>query len=197
MPDRALLQIDLMTVLERTVEYLPPIGTLIASNDLRIDPSDPDAYMAVSREEFLRVLWVVSSIQENIDEEFASAQEALTSAQALRDEQWSQTYTLVQQRTCFCPEEYRRPMRYGVVDGSVVRDSAVYHDSDEPLAEDFEPWLLTIDEAFAKIQNAIDTNVASLDVEYDEAYGYPTTISIDINVMMADEEEYYTFTLVE
>lgn len=87
MPDLALLQIDLMTVLERTVQYLPPIGTLIASNDLRIDPSDPDAYMAVSREEFLRVLWVVSSIQENIDEEFASAQEALTSAQALRDEQ--------------------------------------------------------------------------------------------------------------
>lgn len=45
----------------------------------------------------------------------------------------------MQQRTCFCPEEYRRPMRYEVIDGSVVRDSAVYHDSDEPLAEDFEP----------------------------------------------------------
>lgn len=68
--------------------------------------------------------------------------------------------------------------------------------TDDMSKVSIETNLHTVDQAFAMIQQAIDDKVASLTVEYDIATGYPTSISIDRDIMIADEEMYYTFEIV-
>ena len=51
-------------------------------------------------------------------------------------------------------------------------------------------WLPTIDGIFDQIQSAIDRSAYSMTIRYNETYGYPEGLSIDYNVMMADEELY-------
>jgi hypothetical protein len=76
----------------------------------------------------------------------------------------------------------------------VINSDAVYADEDQEMVDpDNSPELLTIDSAFTLIQEAIDQEAASITVEYNETLGYPMSISIDYNAMIADEEAYYTF----
>jgi hypothetical protein len=60
---------------------------------------------------------------------------------------------------------------------------------------DNSPELMTIEWAFELIQDAINTYASSITVVYDETLGYPMSIVIDYDVMMADEEAYYTFQI--
>lgn len=46
------------------------------------------------------------------------------------------------------------------------------------------------------IQEAIDSKVANLTVQYDVITGYPMSIAIDRDVMIADEEMYYSYKLI-
>jgi len=48
---------------------------------------------------------------------------------------------------------------------------------------------------FALIQDAIDREADKITVTYDETLGYPTAINIDYSVMMADEEQSYTYSV--
>jgi hypothetical protein len=47
------------------------------------------------------------------------------------------------------------------------------------------------------IQDAIYKNADSIRVEYDAQLWYPTSIGIDRERMMADEESYYTFSVTK
>lgn len=108
----------------------------------------------------------------------------------------SENYTLTQQLSCFCMQEYVRPITYMVTDGASDRDSAMYADGDkESIDPDNAPELKTVVEAFALIQEAIDQYAYTITYEFDTTYGHPTMISIDYSQMMADEEAYYTFAL--
>jgi hypothetical protein len=53
---------------------------------------------------------------------------------------------------------------------------------------------LTINNLFDTIHKAVDNKAAKIDVKYDWKYGYPTSIAIDWDKMMADEETYFTAT---
>ena len=129
---------------------------------------------------------------------FSKQTEDLVRAQKLWNSKNITTYTMVQERSCFCLEEYRRPMRYNINNSLVQTGTVRYNDKDkEQLAPTIQTKLNSVSDAFAIIQDAIDDKVDSLEVTYDSISGYPTYIAIDYSVMMADEEQYLSFQLIK
>lgn len=95
-------------------------------------------------------------------------------------------YTL--QRSCFCPPESRKPMRVRVKEGTIEQVMLVPENITKPVTYQGARSVASL---FALIESAITTNAASIKVIYDAKYGYPTTITIDKDARMADEEIYY------
>ncbi|SJM92177.1 DUF6174 domain-containing protein [Crenothrix polyspora] len=99
-------------------------------------------------------------------------------------------YSYWLQRTCFCPREYNSPIEIRVLNESVQKAML-------PLDHDLLPLVrmdeaLTIKDLFAVIHKALAKKAAKIDVKYDWRYGYPTSIAIDWDKMIADEETYFT-----
>jgi hypothetical protein len=100
-------------------------------------------------------------------------------------------YTL--QYGCFCPREYTTPVRITVVADAVT--SAVYAEDNEPVVagdpapEDYDTFTIDglFDEAERALREADDTTLA-----FDPTYGFPSTLNIDWEFDMADEEQAYT-----
>lgn len=94
------------------------------------------------------------------------------------------SYTFVVQRLCFCIDEYVRPMRIEVVDGTVV--SAVYVDDGSVVPEEIEAP--TVAGLFEEIEGAIEQEAHSIEATYHAELGYPLDVSIDFIEHAVDEE---------
>jgi hypothetical protein len=91
------------------------------------------------------------------------------------------------------------PLTVEVRDGQIV--SMVAADGNEVLDTDpnyafFAPHA-TIDLLFAEIEQAVKDGAEVVTVTYDDTYGFPAEIAIDISQQMADEEMYYSVTSFE
>jgi hypothetical protein len=96
-------------------------------------------------------------------------------------------YQYTYRRNCFClPQEDI----VVVVDFNIVSE-AFYTPSGMILADEDLESLFTVEELFGLIQEAIDANVARLDIIYNSVYGYPEDIYIDRDKQMVDEEIRY------
>ena len=119
----------------------------------------------------------VSPIQDTLDKHLA---------------QWKKadihSYRYVFQRSCFCMREFTKPVLI-TVDNDVVVE-AKFADSKENLPNRLKDNRQPINYLFAKIQDAIDRKAHSINVKYNEQYGFPTSISVDYDQRMADEELY-------
>lgn len=116
------------------------------------------------------------------------------------EQRWLQrtpgAYRITESRSCECPSEVAAPMVVSVTTlmgyptGPVMEWlNDVRYESDGSLVpEQYRPAALTVQELFALIRDALDRHAARLDVEYDAQYGYPTTISIDYDAQMVDDE---------
>jgi hypothetical protein len=106
-----------------------------------------------------------------------------------RREQWRSqgidSYEFVLQRLCFCGGG-TTPANVVVRNGQ--RISVTNVETGEPVPELFEDAYLTVAELFAFIEDAIEREAYSIDVEYDAQYGYPTSIRIDYIENAVDEE---------
>ena len=124
---------------------------------------------------------------------------ALTGPEDLRDEQrelnrsrrqWEaaaiEDYRLVARRLCYCGTEVIEPVVVEVSGGEPV--SRTYQATGQPVPEQFEELWPTMDGVFAIVQNAIDREAHRIDVEYDPALGFPTSIAIDYLEHAIDEE---------
>jgi asparagine synthetase A len=116
------------------------------------------------------------------------AQQQLDKYQARWQQQNIQKYTYIFQRGCYCPREYTRPVKLKVKNQQVVR--AKFVDTGELLPANLQGNKQTVTDLFNLIQRAIDKNAFRITAEYDEQYGYPTSISIDYDERIADEEVY-------
>ncbi len=95
-------------------------------------------------------------------------------------------YEYVGAWTGFYPEDYLAKTQVTVSAGMVTDVSSASPDTTTiPAPERF----LTIEELFALIQEAITQGVSSIEVTYDETYGYPAELFIDHDERMADEED--------
>ena len=82
-------------------------------------------------------------------------------------------------------KQFAVQVRNGTVDAAFVAEDGT------PAKPDMlVNWLPTIDGIFDQIQSAIDRSAYSMTIRYNETYGYPESVSIDYNRMMADEELY-------
>lgn len=94
--------------------------------------------------------------------------------------------------TCFCGPDVTEPM-FVVVRGATV-DEATYEASGQPVPEAVLASLWTVEGLFGRVQDAIQREAVSLQVEYDADLGYPTSVSVDISRQIVDEEYAFTAT---
>ena len=112
-----------------------------------------------------------------------SEQRSLWEAQALED------YTYDVRRLCFCP--FREDGVRLTVMGGVLTDATDLA-TGEALAPDEVQWYLTVDGLLDLLQDAYDRDAHRVDVVFDAARGYPTSLWIDYSEMIADEELGFT-----
>jgi heat shock protein HslJ len=74
-------------------------------------------------------------------------------------------------------------MEISILDNSVL--SAFDMVSGEVISKEIQQGLSTVDSLFASIENAI-TNSVSIEVTYNEEYGYPETAKIDLKQLAVD-----------
>ena len=118
--------------------------------------------------------------------ETVNSSEDLTLLQSARTKWQSnskQYYTIQSQRICFCLPEMSALMDISVLDNSVL--SAVEINSGEVVSKEIQKEIQTVDSLFALIETAIKDGV-SIEVIYNEEYGYPETTKIDIEQIAAD-----------
>mmetsp|Transcript_13744 Transcript_13744/g.33288 ORF Transcript_13744/g.33288 Transcript_13744/m.33288 type:complete len:577 (-) Transcript_13744:92-1822(-) len=115
-------------------------------------------------------------------------QNELEAGKLLWSEQNLKTYNYTYQRFCECPTEYQNAKLVQVVDGNVVAiggDSVQATQRSSSISLEEAP---TLDGLFTIIQDAINANAFRVGVDYDPEYGYPTSVVIDYDEMIADEE---------
>ncbi|WP_354699527.1 hypothetical protein DSM112329_05244 [Paraconexibacter sp. AEG42_29] len=108
-----------------------------------------------------------------------TAQKQLDAAKRKWKQAKIRNYQLRAAISCFCPETYRRPRTIKVRNTFPVKPP-----------QNLGP-VASVPRMFRTIQGAIDGKVATIGVKYGR-YGVPSTITIDRDFRIADEESYYT-----
>jgi Family of unknown function (DUF6174) len=116
---------------------------------------------------------------------------ALNAAEARWNDRRPQTnsYTMQQRVECFClfgPEF----LLVTVVNGAVA--SARSEATSDTLPTASLNRFKTVEQLFSAVRNANATPGAFVAVRYDETLGYPTTVSLDPDRQIADEEVSYS-----
>lgn len=106
------------------------------------------------------------------------AEQALAEAKELWRTSGFTSYSFVLVNNCFCSVEYTGPFSVDVTDGIVE-----VHFTDDQVEQE----ILSVTELFDLIGQELKSG-SEVDVTYDELTGYPTSIFIDIDPQMADEE---------
>ena len=110
-----------------------------------------------------------------------------TPAEISGDVNGSSNYDYFMQRSCFCIESYTRP---GLVQ---VRSDVITAVTDAETLQPLDPqFFLTVDGLFDELQNAIDYPAFNIQSQFDDTFGYPTSIGIDFIQNVADDEMFYT-----
>jgi hypothetical protein len=89
------------------------------------------------------------------------------------------------QRLCFCTPEVTEPVHI-IVRNDVVT-SVVRRRDGQPASMQYTTWP-RVDELFEDVQRRLSPRAERLDVQYDPTYGYPRSIVVDVQLMMADDE---------
>ena len=126
----------------------------------------------------------VVACNDNDGADVSPEQQALDSNQTLWSNQGFTHYQYTYSVGCFCLPEENIVV---VVEDNVVTD-AFYTPSGLALTEERKARLLIVEELFAIVQDAIDSEADELRVEYDGTRGFPTTIDIDYSHTIADDE---------
>jgi hypothetical protein len=115
---------------------------------------------------------IFSSIEEDAQGEL-DLNRALWDAAAIHD------YSMTFQRLCQCSFEFLIPVRI-TVRGDTIREVTDL-DTGEPVGQSIEEAFLAVDGVFDVIQEAINRNAAAIDVSYNNTFGYPIDVDIDLS----------------
>ncbi|HEX6927131.1 MAG TPA: DUF6174 domain-containing protein [Longimicrobiaceae bacterium] len=119
-----------------------------------------------------------------------AARQELARHRSLWQSQKLQNYRYVGRRTCFCPREVVDPVVVEVRGDSVA--SATYQQTGEPAAARYAGLWPTLEGVFGIVEEALERDAASVQVEYDAERGYPRSITIDYVEGAVDDELRYT-----
>jgi hypothetical protein len=87
---------------------------------------------------------------------------------------------------CQCPTDVTRPVTVWVDRGTI--EYLLYEDDGRPVPFSYANSFPSAEQLFDAIQDGIDRRADLIDVEYDPTYGYPTSVYIDYDRRVADEE---------
>jgi len=110
-----------------------------------------------------------------------SAEDELAMARALWADAAMDTYEMTITRSCFCPPEWQGPYTVTVEEGAVTS----FVIENQSVAQGEPP---TVEGLFELLETAYTEGAARVDVTYHEDWGYPVSLYIDKEEMMADEE---------
>ena len=105
-----------------------------------------------------------------------------------------QYYTVQSQKNCFCLDEMTAQMKVSILNNSVL--SAVNIASGEVISKAIQAEISTVDTLFSLIERAIADDI-SIEVSYNEEYGYPEITKIDIEQLAADGGLHITLSNLE
>lgn len=108
---------------------------------------------------------------------------ALQAAKKKWDSLSGQFYTIQSHRFCECEDEYQAQMEVNVLGSKVV--SAFDTVSGDEISEEIQQEIQTVDALFALIEKAIADGI-SINVSYNQEYGYPETAQIDLEQLAVD-----------
>jgi len=136
----------------------------------------------------LSILVITSGCNSSSDtaNEISTNRKELTSLQSARtkwDSNSGQYYTIQSQRACECRAEMSALMKISILENSVI--SAVDINSGEAIPQDIWEGITTVNDLFDLIEKAIEDNI-SIEVTYNEKYGYPETAKIDVEQLAVD-----------
>lgn len=97
---------------------------------------------------------------------------------------------------CFCMVSGNFDI--SVLDGEYVlaRDNLI-DGLDNQVPEELKHLLMSIDESFNLLQDAINNNAHVYEVSYDSQYGYPVSATLDIAENIADDEYFFGYEITE
>jgi len=104
-----------------------------------------------------------------------------------------ESYEFAVLRSCFCPKEWRGPVRVAVSSGVAV--DWTYVDEGTAVPESLQPHFPTVAGLFDVLEDAYERQAETVRVTYDAETGAPVEIWIDYQSNVADEE--LGFTIVE
>jgi len=96
------------------------------------------------------------------------------------------SYVYAMEWLCFCPAEYRGPVRITVQDGVAVE--RVYVETGVPVPEELGSGFPAVDGLFERLVSAMQDGAYQLDVTYDPDLGMPLEFWIDPRQNVADDE---------
>jgi len=105
------------------------------------------------------------------------------SAKTKWDSQSGQFYTIQSQRFCECVAEMSAQMKISVSENLIL--SAFDVVSDAVISNQVREEIYTVDGLFALIEKAI-ADGTSIEVTYNEEFGYPETVKIDLEKLAVD-----------
>ena len=103
-----------------------------------------------------------------------------------------EAYQFTQSISCFCTVEYTRPKFLRVQDEILI---AV--DGQTNFEEISSNAFLTVEGAFAYIENRLAEDHFDFSIDYHKDYGFPQQFYFDRSEMIADDEIGYRFTAFE
>jgi hypothetical protein len=129
------------------------------------------------------------SSNEEPRQDLTSAQQALNQNIALWQQAGISTYQYTFRKMCYCPP-LQGDVVVMVVNGQV--SEAFRIPSGTYLSMQELAGVFPVEGLFARVQEAIDSRVAKLEVTYNAQRGFPEYISIDHNLALIDDEIGYT-----
>ena len=121
----------------------------------------------------------------------AESPEIITPYEANK-EKWENTsildYSFILTVSCYCTEEYIRPKTVLVRGGEILKVNNIAY------SEEMHWGIFSINDLFKEIEKASNQNVAILETTYDSFYGFPTSLYIDRDERIADEEMGYSIS---
>ena len=105
-----------------------------------------------------------------------------------------QYYTVNSQRFCECLPEVSAPIKMSVLNNSVL--SVININSGEFASKEAQTAIKTVDDMFALIETAIEDDI-STEISYNEEYGYPEAVKIDVEQLAVDGGLYITLSNLE
>lgn len=147
----------------------------------------------MSHKFIITVLLLIIFSSCNSDDDVTEKQREFNQAQKLWQSNQIENYIWNERLSCFCA---------GVLEWDLyvkdnLKEKVEFDETNLPQGQTYDDILKkakTVDETFDFIENLLTKDLASLIIEYDSQYGFPTEINIDYDFQIADDEIAYLYS---